>query len=216
MRRAIPILLLLALVPAPPAAARDSSRFRPRTVDLLALIDPKQDSVDGEWTVEGRVLVCAQKRPWARIQIPYTPPDEYDLTIVAERKEGLEAINIGLVRAGSLFHAVVDGFAFKGLQSGLSTIDGRTADNNETTVRGQLLANDVASTVVCSVRKEGVTMTVDGKKIFDWKGDYKRLGNHPALRMPRADVLYLNAFNCIYRFSKISLTAVSGQGKKLR
>ena len=216
MRGALLFLVPLALGSASSGEARDSSGPRSRTVDLLAMIDPRKDTVDGEWTVEGRVLVCAQKRPWARIQIPYTPPDEYDLVLVAERKEGVEAINIGLVRAGSLFHAVVDGFAFKGLLSGLSTIDGRYADNNETTAKGQLLSNDVASTVVCSVRKDGVKMTVDGKKIFDWKGDYKRLGNHPALRMPRTDALYLNAFNCTYRFTKLTLTAVSGQGKKLR
>lgn len=216
MARGAALVLAAVLLFPPGAPARDSSGPLPRVVDLLALIEPAKDTVDGEWTFDGRTLVCARKRPWARIQIPYAPPDEYDLTVVAERKDGLEAINIGLVRGGAQFHAVVDGFAFKGLQSGLSTIDGRFADNNETTVKGQLLANDAAGTVVCEVRKGGVRMRVDGKLVFDWKGDFKRLGNHPALKVPDSGALYLNAFNCIYRFPKMTLTVVSGRGKRRR
>lgn len=205
---------LLALAAALPAWG-DSSGPRPRReTDLLRLIDPEKDTVEGAWKLEEGALVCAQKRPWARLQIPYIPPDEYDLTIVAERREGLEAINIGLVRGDAQFHAVVDGWS--ATMSGLSMIDKRWANANETTARGRLLENGRPATILCSIRKDGVSMTVDGRKVFDWKGDYARLGNISPLTVPDRRALYINSFNCVYRFSRMTVTPVSGQGRPLR
>lgn len=115
------------------------------------------------------------------------------------------------------FHVVIDGFAFKGfLVSGLSRVDGKYADNNETTVKGEMLKNGIPGKIVCSVRKGKVWVTVDGKKIFEWAGDFKRLSNHPALRTKNPRALYINAYNCIYRFSKFELRPVSGPGERLR
>lgn len=182
--------------------------------DLLALIDLKQDIVEGEWTVMEGALVCTQKRPWARVQIPYAPPDEYDLTLVAERREGLEAINIGLARGDRQFHAVVDGWS--GTMSGLSMIDNRWASGNETTARGRLLENGKPATIVVRVRNEGVSMTVEGKTVFDWKGDYSRLGNIQPLTVPEKRGMYLNSFNSVYHFTKMNLRTVSGTGRRLR
>ena len=215
MKSAAFLLLPLLAGGAQPGvlAAKDSSWRRSGVVDLLKLIDPARDTVEGTWTLEKGVLVCAEKRSWARLQIPYIPPDEYDLTIVAERVEGLEAINIGLVRGEAQFHSVVDGW--KATMSGLSTVDGKWANRNETTRRGQLLKNGRSSVVVCSVRKEGVSMTVDGNLIFDWKGDYSRLGNIRPLTVPYRRALYINSFYCVYRFSKMTLKPVSGRGKRL-
>lgn len=210
------LLLACLLASGGDAHPRDSGGISPRAVNLLRLIDPKRDTVQGEWKLEGGALLCVRKLPWARLQIPYIPPDEYDLTLVAERQEGLEAINIGLARGATLFHVVLDGFAFKGLQSGLSTVDGKWADANETTVKGQLFTNGTPSTVVCSVRKEGVKVTVDGRKVIDWTGEYKRLGNIKPLEMPEPRALYIHSYQCVYRFSRYELRAVSGLGKPLR
>src|SRR5205814_4934737 len=44
------------------------------TVDLLALIDPKQDGVHGEFTREVGGLLTPNGVSWARIMIPYLPP----------------------------------------------------------------------------------------------------------------------------------------------
>jgi hypothetical protein len=183
-------------------------------VDLLKLIDLKQDVIDGDWALSEGLLVCVKRTAWARVQIPYSPPDEYDLTLVAERREGLEAINIGLARGDRQFHAVVDGWG--ATMSGLSMIDNRWANNNETTARGRLLENGKPATIVVRVRNGGVSMTVDGKTVFDWKGDYARLGNIPLLSIPEKRAMYLNSFNSVYHFTKAHLKAVSGTGRRLR
>ena len=108
----------------------------------------------------------------------------------------------------------MDGWS--GNYSGLSTIDRKWANRNETTHKGRLLENGKSSTIICRVRNEGVSMTVDGKLIFDWKGKYVRLGNIPSLSVPHKDAMYLNAFNCRYRFRKMILHPISGRGRKLK
>lgn len=188
----------------------------PGTVNLLQMVDPKLDAVGGTWALEGGVLVSA-KEEWARIQLPYTPPDEYDLTVVVERKEGTDVLGIGLAQGRTLFSLWVDGFPAKGGLSGLDKLDGLLIENQTGTVKGMQLKNDVPSTVVVAVRRGGVKVQIDGKTLLAWQGPYSRLGPSPVwqARDPKAPLL-VGAFGCRYHFSKIQLTAVSGQGRKIR
>jgi len=199
---------LETLGPAPAAAGA------PAGVDLLKLIIPDKDAVLGEWTCDGRTLTCARRVKNARIQVPYLPPEDYDLTMVVERKDGMEAFGIGFARGARQWIIAIDGWG--GGVTGISTVEGRSGNENETTHRGQVLINGRQSTIVCSVRKEGVTMTVDGKKITDYKGAYERLGNLENLTMPNPKSLYVVSYDCIYTITKYVLTPVSGPGKNLR
>jgi len=185
-------------------------------IDLLKLVDPKKDAVAGDWIFEGTTLVCARELPAARLQIPYLPPEEYDIVLVAERKTGVEAVNFGLSQGSTQFHVVIDGFAKDGYMSGLSEIDGKLAWKNETTRKGGLLANHRPSTIECSVRKTGVKMVVDGVTIFDWSGDFNRLTNFSMLKVPNPKAIYVSGWESKYRFSKMILTPVTGKGERLR
>jgi hypothetical protein len=185
-------------------------------IDLLRLIDPKKDTVSGEWVFEGTALVCVKLIEAERLQIPYIPPEEYVLTVVAERLSGVEAINVGLSSGDVQFHMVIDGWAKDGYFSGLSLVDKKFARENETTRAGQLLVNYRPSTIECSVRKSGLKMTVDGKVIFEWAGDIHRLSNFPMLKTPNPKALYISGWATKYRFSKICLTPITGTGEKLR
>jgi len=60
------------------------------SVDLLPLIDPRQDSVQGEFKRDGAGLLTPNGVSWARIMVPYIPPSEYDLTMVVEAEGELE------------------------------------------------------------------------------------------------------------------------------
>lgn len=195
------------------AASLESGR---ETIDLLKLVDPKKDTVAGEWVLDGGTLVCRKEVEAARLQIPYIPPEEYDVLLVAERKWGDEAINLGLSKGTIQFHVVVDGFAEDGYMSGLSVIDGKLAWKNETTRKGGLLTNDRASVIECAVRKTGVKMSVDGQTIFDWSGDFNRLTNFDMLKVPNPKAIYVSGWGSRYRFSKLTLTAVTGKGERLR
>ena len=59
--------------------------------------------------------------------------------------------------------------------SGLERIDGKVSQDNETTHRGWRFVNGRRATITCEVRKGGVAVTCDGKRIVDWRGDPGRL-----------------------------------------
>lgn len=72
------------------------------------------------------------------------------------------------------------------------------------------------SSILCSARREGVSVSVDGRKIVDWKGRFNRLSNFPDSSVNNPQALYLCANQSKVAFSKIVLTPVSGRGEKLR
>lgn len=53
-------------------------------VNLMPLIDPGRDAVTGKWSITERGLKSAAA-PYARLEIPYKPPEEYDFRIVFTR-----------------------------------------------------------------------------------------------------------------------------------
>lgn len=186
------------------------------TINLLKMVDPKVDAIGGTWTMENGALISGTEE-WARIQLPYTPPEEYDLTVVTDRREGMDALGIGLGLGRTIFSVWVDGFPAKGGLTGLDQLDGMLLENNPASVKGKFLANSKPSTIVIAVRKSGVSVTIDGKTVLTWQGSYSRLGKSPVWqqRDPKAPLL-VGAFGSRYYFTKILLAPVSGQGKKLR
>ena len=70
------VLLLLAIVAWPV----NKANAKPRTVDLIPLIDVDKDAVSGTWTLDHGAIV-SDESDWARLRIPYEPPDEYDFRI---------------------------------------------------------------------------------------------------------------------------------------
>jgi hypothetical protein len=63
----------------------------------------------------------------------------------------------------------------------------------------------------------GLVVSVDGKKIFDRKGDFKSSSLGPSIgQVAHTSVLYLKTYDCIYRFTRLVLMPVSGTGKRLR
>lgn len=182
-------------------------------VDLLRLIDVKRDIVAGEWTFNGRALSCTQKTRCARIQIPFEPPDEYDLSVVVDRKEGFE-VYIGLVRGNSQFYVALDDWS--GSLTAIGWVDGKHTRENEAAYRGKILTNDKPALILCSVRKDGVTVSVDGKKVTSFKGSYDRLSNADVLGMPNVRTMYLGCNDGRCAFTRATLTTISGQGKVVR
>jgi hypothetical protein len=187
----------------------------PRTgaIDLLSLIDPRIDAVKGTFLFEGKVLVMVGG-DFDRLQIPYAPPDEYDLRLIAERKTGTGNINIGLVSGGHQFLVMID--ADGGGTTGLDFIDNKPFFSNETTLRERLWLPGKPMTLECSVRKTGVTVTLDGRRIINWKGKPSQLSLFNGWKLPLLDSMMIGTWNSTFHASQMLLTPVSGQGKKLR
>ncbi len=185
------------------------------TVDLLALIDPVQGASGGTWTKTAEGLV-SPGRPFARVLIPYAPPEEYDVAAVVERQGDSNSINLGLAVGERQFLVILDAKQGAEYLSGLDLVDGKPFMGNETTVKGAFFVQGKPGTVVCSVRKDRVTVTVDGRKAIDWKADYTRLSLFSAWSVAHKNCLLLGSWTSVIRVSKLELTAVGGgAGRKL-
>jgi hypothetical protein len=184
------------------------------TVDLLRIIDLKRDVVQGDWTLDGKELLLTKILHGSRVAIPYETPDEYELTIIAARKEGNAPLFIILSHGTTQWMVGIDDWG--GTVTSMGNIDGKNMKEAETAVPGHLLTNDKPATIVCSVRRAEVSLTIDGKKIFTYKAGYERLTNQPNLALQNHRLLGIGCGNCRFSITKLALTTISGQGKVVR
>jgi serine/threonine protein kinase len=182
-------------------------------VELLKILDLKQDMAGGNCLLEDSALVLAR----GRVQIPYLPPDEYDLTIQVQRLEDPGSLNIGLVHGDSQFMAIIDGDPSGGQKAGLHLLDGKGFEVNDTSSKGKLFTTLTKScTIQCSVRKGGVTVTFDGKKIINWQGNFSRLTQDSRWKLPNSHELFIGNDDSKYKVTRLTLTPITGQGKQAR
>ena len=101
----------------------------------------------------GDGLVNQTTDAFPRVLFPVKAPAEYDVEMDVERKEGFRSLILGLVSGESHFAVHIDGWT--GTVSGLDLLDGKGADDNETTTRDvSHLPLDKKARVVASVRRE--------------------------------------------------------------
>jgi hypothetical protein len=193
-------------------AELDPGGSGPKEIQLLKLVDPAKDQVVGSW-VKGDGLLSPAGVVHALIQIPYSPPEEYDLKLEVERKAGTGSIDIGLAVGQSQFLVVIEGWGDN--TCGVDRIDGKDSNANETTIRGAFLAAGKPNSIVCSVRKDSLLVTIEGKEIIRWKADYARVSLGPSYVPRNRNVLFLGTM-ASYAVTSIRLVPVGPEGKALR
>jgi hypothetical protein len=184
-------------------------------VDLLAMIDPQKDAVKGEWVLDPQGLIC-QAGDHIRLQIPYSPPDEYDLHLTASRRDGSDGLLVGLVKGTVQWSVTMDTQASGSFKTGFEAIDGQGPSGNPTTHSGPVFVNGQNVQLEFRVRKAGVTVLADGKPIIDWRGNFNRLSLPDGWKVRSPNALFLAAWGSRYHFSRISLVPVTGTGRRLR
>jgi S1-C subfamily serine protease len=143
-----------------------------RTVDLLKLIDPARDATGGNWTREGSSLACPGGAKWSLV-VPKPPPAGYRWTIDLERTSGNTGMSLFLIVDGHPVMAMLETFGRP--VSGLSFLDGRPADRNDSTGAGQVFHEGRPTTIVCTVDRSSIEIACDGKPIVVWRGSAERL-----------------------------------------
>jgi hypothetical protein len=192
----------------------DADQAQAGGINLLRMIDLKVDSISGQWKMESGALSCAPSSA-ARVQIPYQPPDEYDLTMTLSHGADIDIVHVIFVAGGIQVGFMFDWQAKSGGISGLDHPP--TLSGSDLGVKGTVFFPATGPhTTVLSVRKKGLTITVDGKKAFSWQGDFKKLGINPDWKVPEANSLSVGAWNMPTSFTRLTLTPISGQGKRLR
>lgn len=196
------------LAPAAPDATAANE------IDLLPLIDVERDAVAGRWRLEDGVLT-APKQYGARIEIPYEPPAEYRLTVIAEPLGEPNGLILGQ-RSGESRFLVLAGYANGDPpSSAIENINDQNVDTGPTTVRRKLFQQGRASQVVCTVRKDSVTVVVDGVEIIRWQGDPSALSLSDYWSTPTDNALFIGAYDSPYRITRLGLTPITGEGRFL-
>jgi hypothetical protein len=186
---------------APKNGSSDPRAASRVATDLLRLIDPARDSISGNWSVEGASLNVSPSR-FARLKIPYIPPESYELEIVAERTGGNNSFIIGLSQQGRQFAAVFDS---QNRASGFDLVGGKPFYGNSTTVSRTVFQPGLPVTFLCSFKEDSIRVFVDGQAMLEWRGDNSQLSLYTDWSVGDPNSLFLGAFDSAFRITKIAI-----------
>lgn len=180
-------------------------------VDLLALVDPSRDSVDGDWDLSAVLGTLHCKEGDGRIVLPYTPPAEYDLRISFTRADGDEELDAVCLGGGGVRQFCCDVGAVGNTLAGLSLVECHSVGHNPTGVRGSWIENGRRYTLVVKVRSHGVQALLDDKPIGpEYRTDFRDL--NPSVQLGRGDVLGIAVNRSEYVIHSAYVVEVNGHG----
>jgi serine/threonine protein kinase/Leucine-rich repeat (LRR) protein len=201
---------------AKPAVSKPSSAPKKvgKPIDLLALVELPRDSdhyrneFHGEWKWEGKSLVGPDApKKQGRMDIPYEVPPEFELVAEVEQ---VAAGNDGCALVVPVDgHPVEVAFHLFGPPvCGLSFIDGKSANENESATPGAVFQAGERHTLRVVVGKRSVNASVDGREVIAWEGNPRRLSTNWQPRSPRYVGLF-SAWTSI-TFHRVELQELSG------
>lgn len=177
------------------------------TIDLFAKVDPKKDGALGSWRAEKGALVgTIAEATYSKLIVPHAPPEEYDLTLTVERREGTNDFYVGLVGGGKPF-----GFHFDSYNAGwngIVQVDGQGGPASQNGVTGIFFQKGKPRTITFMVRKHGLWLLADGKDYFLWKARWEGVSLDPRLAGPEnKGQILVGTYASAFAITKIALTA---------
>lgn len=188
---------------APRLVVRASGKKSSPPVDLLKLIDPELDRVQGLWFFDrgGLRTPCEFE---ARMQVPVKPPTAYAVSMKLERLQGEECLGLGVIVGGRQTMLEIDGY--KQQFSGIHNLDGKPANENESKKSGVFLPLHKPVELDCRVTSNSILLQIDKAPVIDWQGDPQRLSVSPDWPVPQNDWLFLSEFNSEFEIREFKLT----------
>jgi hypothetical protein len=183
-----------------------------RPIDLLSLIDANRDIIEGQWNFEADALASSNER-FARIQIPYSPPNAYFLDVVAQRQARDHGACIGFVIGGRQLTVLMDDWPDLGGITALEAVDGRPGAYNETALQTKVFTSSEPVQLRIAVRPPSISVVADDRQLINWSGDIQRLTVHPNWVVPDDRVLFVGSREGSFKFTKIELIPIAGKGK---
>lgn len=187
---------------SPPAVAGAQ-----RTYDLIPIIDLKWDIVDGEgkWQLQGTQLKCVEGNFVPRVQIPYSPPQEYDYVVTFSQPSLRNGVSLIMPKpGGGTFYWAV------GFKNG----SGYGFDPDHGADLPKLIEPKVQYVVTAQVRQGSVKGLVNGKMLMEHR-DVRNLRADDWRRMKNESILGI-ACDDPCTFHRIQIVEVTGKGKPAR
>ena len=142
-------------------------------VDLLALVDLTKNIRRGRWSRDGTGIFCDENGggvPY--LEVPFSPPAEYDLTLTSVPTLANIRFGPGLVYGGKSCGLLANDDAF-----GVGNIDGRHAFEglNPTLRMRRFFVENESVTVTCAVRRGRIVASLNGQLLIDQAIDPQRI-----------------------------------------
>ena len=187
-------------------------------IDLLALVDPKQDAVTGEWARETGGLHLSRPKGVSFVAIPVLPQGGYELEVKFTRIKGPDSVSLLLPVGTHSVMLVLGGWGNTG--AGLQAVNGKAGDANETRVSPFALENGRIYALTVRVTPEAdqvaIAVALDGKPLVAWKGPPSALSIDPGWEIPVKPCLGLVTDRTEVIFASARLRMLSGQAQMLR
>lgn len=152
-------------VATPPSGGQEagaSAAGPAERVDLLALVQPERDSRNGVWKKEGDALI-SPGQALTVLTFPYRVEWPFRVTILAERIQGAESLNVVVPFGGRPAMIVLEGFGQK--LSGINLLFGRTLDQQPRAIRTPIFYPDRPTKIVCSVAGSTLRLQCDDGRV---------------------------------------------------
>lgn len=192
-------------------------------VDLLALLDPERDQLVGDCGFDDTTLVTGGGQEGCTLQIPYAPPEEYDLAVAVRRlwRGGGPALNLGLVVGGARCSLFIDAGPTPPCVTGLRRLKDSPRHERDDVHVGEVLPCEVQRTVYCRVRKAdkesfAIEVMCDGdtQPIYQWRGRVEEL-SIPAADWSPGVLTLRSGRHSHFRISHMQLTPISKNGRHI-
>ncbi len=178
----------------------------PKEVDLLKLVNPRIDRVQGIWFFEKNGRLRSPVEWEARLEIPVVPPKSYVLRMALERLQGVHTFGIGVVAGGRQTMISIDNSQSR--CTGLHNLDGKPACDNESTKHGKFLPLHKVVNLECRVTPNSIRLNIDRQEALNWHGDPARLSVSPDWPVSHKDWLFIAAFASEIEIRSFTLEAV--------
>jgi len=200
------------MIPPNPFPENAEERSWRLAVDLLPPVQPARDALWGRWARRGDHLQ-SDATPYARLEVPYELPEEYNIRLTFRRLTGADAVALILSHKGASF--VLEMGADRNRLITLVPPEARDAAGAPAARRPLCLENKVRHETFVRVRRDGVQAALDGVPVLEWNGDPSRLGIGASWRLREGRTLGVGSHASPTAFEKLEILEIRGAGRRL-
>ncbi|MEO8495264.1 MAG: protein kinase [Planctomycetota bacterium] len=173
-------------------------------VDLMSDLDPSNNELPGRWRRVGNEL-SVDATTGARLCLPYVVPEQYDFEVTFTRDTGVHSIALIFVAGSGQATYEID--AWGEHLAGIQCIRGETLQNNPGGGRHPLV-NGTRYTALVQVRRDRVTVSLDGQPIMTYEGNGSDLSILDSWRLPSQRALGIGAYQSATTFHRIRVRPI--------
>ena len=192
-----------AIAPAPAPAPVKPQATPPRTdkvIDLMPMIEPAVAAVAGNWRFENGDLVADAAKP-ATLQIPYSPPAEYDVRVEFTTDS---TVQIHLFKDPASFSWAMG----NNHDCGFEYVNGKHVWESPFKSSFRLTPGKRHKALI-RVRDNRVQGYIDNQLLVDGVTDFKNFSKNPELAQPDNSLLGLGSYNAPTRFHKVEVIEIT-------